>query len=189
MRRFGILVVVLVLLFVGCQPKGVTPTAEPAAVATPSKTPQPTFTPRAGTAQPSLAPSVTSSAEPTLPPPAGASEPPNPPVANTPATEESPTAKPATPTQVPTQAPSPRPTKSLRMASPEYGMQIFPWWRPEVASRDMQMVRPAGFTWCKVGFGWRDIEGAGKGIYDWSRTDRIVETAAQEGLALLGGLG
>ncbi|MHB0856057.1 MAG: cellulase family glycosylhydrolase [Anaerolineae bacterium] len=81
--------------------------------------------------------------------------------------------------------PTARAPKPLHMNSPEYGVQTFPWWRPEVASRDMQIAREAGFTWLKVGFGWRDIEGAGKGLFDWSRTDRIVQNAAYEGLDLL----
>jgi len=71
------------------------------------------------------------------------------------------------------------------MASPEYGMQAFMWWRPEVASRDLQAIRDAGFGWVKVGFGWRDIEGAAKGVFDWSRTDYIVEQANSEGIDLL----
>lgn len=77
------------------------------------------------------------------------------------------------------------PRQESWLRSPEYGMQIFPWWRPEVGSRDMQVVRDAGFTWVKVGFGWRDIEGAGKGIFDWSRTDMIVNMANDIGVKLL----
>jgi len=38
--------------------------------------------------------------------------------------------------------PTPKP---LRMNSPEYGMQAFLWWRPEVASRDVQIIADAGF--------------------------------------------
>jgi hypothetical protein len=71
------------------------------------------------------------------------------------------------------------------MDSPEYGMQIFPWWRPEVGSRDLQLVRDAGFGWAKVNFGWRDIEGAGKGVFDWSHTDPIVKMANDEGIDLV----
>ncbi|MHB1296628.1 MAG: cellulase family glycosylhydrolase [Anaerolineae bacterium] len=81
--------------------------------------------------------------------------------------------------------PTTRAPKPLTMNSPEFGVQTFPWWRPEVASRDMQIAREAGFTWIKVGFGWRDIEGAGKGIFDWERTDRIVGNAEYEGLDLV----
>jgi len=89
------------------------------------------------------------------------------------------------PTAIATAAPIIPPAKPLRMESPEYGMQVFMWWRPEVASRDLQAVRDAGFTWVKVGFGWRDIEGAGKGVFDWSRTDAIVEMANAENIDLL----
>jgi hypothetical protein len=70
------------------------------------------------------------------------------------------------------------------MNSPEYGMQAFLWWRPEVASRDVQVIADAGFGWVKVIFGWRDIELA-KGTFDWSHTDAIVEMANAEGLDLL----
>ncbi|MHB1357491.1 MAG: cellulase family glycosylhydrolase [Anaerolineae bacterium] len=84
----------------------------------------------------------------------------------------------------PTQKPLP-PAQEAVMNSPEYGMQVFPWWRPEVGSRDMQVVREAGFTWVKVVFGWREIEGAAKGAFDWSRTDEIVDMANSIGVKLL----
>lgn len=62
-------------------------------------------------------------------------------------------------------------------ASPEYGMQAFMWWRPEVADRDLNLLTQAGFNWVKQDFAWREIEGAGKGVFDWSHTDVIVEMA------------
>jgi len=74
---------------------------------------------------------------------------------------------------------------ALRMKSPEYGMQAFLWWRPERADRDLDLIRDAGFGWVKADFPWREIEGAGKGIFDWSRTDRIVEQAENHGLDLV----
>jgi polysaccharide biosynthesis protein PslG len=77
------------------------------------------------------------------------------------------------------------PVQEAVLKSPEYGMQVFPWWRPEVGSRDMQVVRDAGFTWVKVIFAWRDIEGAAKGAYDWTRTDMIVDMANSIGVKLL----
>ena len=49
----------------------------------------------------------------------------------------------------------------------------------------MQIIGDAGFTWCKVNFGWRDIEGGGKGIFDWSHTDDIVEMANAEEIDLV----
>ena len=71
------------------------------------------------------------------------------------------------------------------MASPEYGMQAFLWWRPEVATRDLGLIEDAGFGWVKQDFSWRDIEGAGKGIFDWSHTDLIVKFTEDAGLDLL----
>ncbi len=65
-------------------------------------------------------------------------------------------------------------------ASPEYGMQAFMWWRPEVAHRDLGLLTQAGFTWVKQDFPWREIEGGGKGAFDWSRTDTIVQMANEE---------
>jgi len=62
----------------------------------------------------------------------------------------------------------------VRVKSPDYGMQAFLWWRPEVAQRDLELIRDAGFGWVKQGFAWREIEGSGKGQFDWSVTDRIV---------------
>jgi LysM repeat protein len=86
-------------------------------------------------------------------------------------------------------APPPSPhvpgPKPLRMNSPEYGMQAFLWWRPEAAHRDLGLSRDAGFTWVKQSFPWREIEGAGKGHFDWSRADRVVQQANEFGLDLI----
>jgi len=71
------------------------------------------------------------------------------------------------------------------MNSPEYGMQAFLWWRPEVASRDMGMIKAAGFGWVKQNIGWRDVEGARKGTFDWGRVDWIVSECNKLGLDLL----
>jgi len=142
---------------------------------TPARTPKPTFTPQPGEpATPADAGTPTdegvSAAEATLAPTMTVA-------AAGPASTDEPTAVPATAT--------PSPVKSLRMDSPEYGMQIFPWWRPEVGSRDFQVVAEAGFSWAKVNFGWREIEGAGKGVFDWSRTDEIVRMAAENDIDLV----
>ena len=94
-----------------------------------------------------------------------------------------PTATPSEPT--PTPLPPMPEAKSLRMNSPEYGMQAFLWWRPEVASRDLQAIKQAGFGWVKQDFAWREIEGAGKGQFDWSHTDWIVYTCNTDGIDIL----
>ena len=80
--------------------------------------------------------------------------------------EPSPTAPPVTPTTVAKTDGS--------MASPDYGVQTFLWWQPEVADRDLQLSKDAGFTWVKQLVSWQDVEGAGKGQYDWTNLDRIV---------------
>ncbi len=72
------------------------------------------------------------------------------------------------------------PTGPVEMGSPEYGVQAFLWWRPEIAERDMLLVKDMGFGWIKQGFGWRDIE-LEKGVYDWEHTDHIVDTALRYG--------
>jgi hypothetical protein len=71
------------------------------------------------------------------------------------------------------------------MSSPDYGVQAFLWWREEVADRDLGLIKDAGFHWVKQLFSWQDIEGAGKGQYDWSRTDRIVDQVERAGLKLI----
>jgi hypothetical protein len=93
-----------------------------------------------------------------------------------------------TPTETPIPTPTiPRPpaVKPLKMNSPEYGAQAFLWWRPETADRDLGMMRDAGLTWVKQQFAWRDIEGAGKGKFDWSHADQAVYYANSFGIDML----
>ncbi len=72
-----------------------------------------------------------------------------------------------------------------RLNSPEYAVQAFLWWRPELAERDMLMVKDMGFRWIKQGFGWRDIE-LEKGKFDWEKTDHIVQKIVEyQGLRLI----
>ncbi|MCL7451563.1 MAG: cellulase family glycosylhydrolase [Anaerolineae bacterium] len=85
----------------------------------------------------------------------------------------------------PTATPSPPPSGPVEMKSPGYAMQAFLWWRPEVAQRDLELIRDAGFGWVKQVFAWREIEGTGKGQYDWSVSDRIVEQAESVGLHVI----
>jgi hypothetical protein len=81
--------------------------------------------------------------------------------------------------------PTPTSWPRARLASPEYGMQVFMWWHEKAARRDLELVRDAGFTWVKQHVPWRDVEGAAKGAYNWYFTDRIVADAEQFGLNLL----
>ncbi|MEJ2211056.1 MAG: cellulase family glycosylhydrolase, partial [Anaerolineae bacterium] len=102
-----------------------------------------------------------------------------------------PTATKVLPTNTPiVQTATPSPTsppsgKPAQMSSPDYGIQAFLWWHPEVADRDLGLIRDAGFTWVKQWFAWRDIEGKGRGQYDWSTADRIVQQTQEFGLKLI----
>jgi uncharacterized protein YraI len=71
------------------------------------------------------------------------------------------------------------------MTSPDYGAQAFLWWRSEIADRDLDLMREAGFDWVKQTFAWETIEGAGRDVYDWSVADRVVTHVNDKGLKLL----
>ncbi|HIC89526.1 MAG TPA: hypothetical protein EYP04_09010 [Anaerolineae bacterium] len=113
-------------------------------------------------------------------------------VATQPDTEpisQQPTATPEATRVRPTNTPVPKPTKVASwdqiMASPDFGAQAFLWWRPEIADRDLTLMQKAGFTWVKQWFAWKDIEGAARGQYDWTHTDRVVKQVSEKGLKLL----
>jgi uncharacterized protein YraI len=89
------------------------------------------------------------------------------------------------PAQQPVTGPPPGGYLPATMSSPDYGAQAFLWWRPEVADRDLKLMDEAGFNWVKQAFAWETIEGAGKGQYDWSIADRVVQHVNNEGLKLL----
>lgn len=96
----------------------------------------------------------------------------------------------------PTAPPTPKPaanaplnTSPVTMTSPDYGMQVFLFWQEEIADRDLKLVEEAGFRWVKQEFAWREIEGAGKGKFDWSRTDRIMDQIDAHGLRVIVRLG
>jgi hypothetical protein len=95
-----------------------------------------------------------------------------------------------TPALAPTATPLPLPSippdlPKLRFESPEYGIQIFTWWKLDVGARDMDLVKDMGFGWVKQIFAWRDIEQIEKGHYDWYRPDLIVDAAQGRNLKLL----
>ena len=112
--------------------------------ATPTRTPKAVATSPLATATDTPAPMDTP-LPPTNPPPVTDTPVPEPPTAEPPPTD--------TP-ELPTATPTPRSPRSLRMNSPEYGMQAFLWWRPETAHRDLELIRDAGFTWVSVHAGW-----------------------------------
>jgi hypothetical protein len=158
----------------------------PSAPAAATRTPHPTFTTVVQVATATPVPLLPTATDTAVPP----TQAPVPPTATAVPPTETPvpaTFTPAPPTSTPEATPMPPlpPTKPLRMNSPEYGMQAFLWWRPEVASRDMGMILGAGFGWVKQTIGWRDVEGSAKGVFDWSRVDWIVAECNKLGLDLL----
>ena len=94
------------------------------------------------------------------------------------------------PADVPTRSAAPQPTAtarpSARLKSPEYGIQAFLWWKPEITKRDLTLVQELGFQWVKQNFSWRDIEPTQKGHYEWKLADDVVRRVGRrEGLKLL----
>ncbi len=69
--------------------------------------------------------------------------------------------------------------------SPEYGVQAFLFWDPELAERDVRLIQEMGFGWVKQGFAWRDIEPFGPEEPDWWKPDQVVDLAQEAGLKLL----
>jgi hypothetical protein len=149
----------------------------PAATPTPTKTPRPAAAVATVMPAPTQAPAVaaTPQPEPTAAPSAAPTVTETSPAPTQ--AEPSPTAPQATPTSVAKSDGS--------MTSPDFGVQAFLWWKPEVADRDLQLVQDAGFKWVKQLVSWQDVEGAGKGQYDWTNLDRIVGQAEQHGLKLI----
>lgn len=75
------------------------------------------------------------------------------------------------------------------MSSPDYGMQVFLYWQEEIANRDLQLVADAGFRWIKQEIAWREVEGHGKGIWQWERSDRVMDQIDAHGLKVIVRLG
>ncbi len=121
----------------------------------------------------------------------GATEPASPAAASpsavtTPAADD-PTASPPAPTgPADTATPNARP---VEMTSPDYGVQAFLFWREEVAGRDLRLIHEAGFRWVKQEFAWRELEGNGKGHFDWSKSDRLMDQVDAYGLNIIARVG
>ena len=144
----------------------------------PTTTPTKTLTPVGATSQAPtdtpVPPTATATSEPATPTP-------QPPATATPTAEEE---QPATLPQE-TEQPAESGFLPATMESPDFGTQAFLWWRPEVAERDLNLIREGGFHWVKQTFAWENIEGAGKGHLDWSFSDRVVQQVNESNLKLL----
>ena len=173
-RLIGLLVAALLLSACGpAAPEATpTPTKTPTTQAAAQVTEPPTHTPEPPAAEATPEP-------PTAAPDPTASEAISTPTAAAPA-ETPTTAAPPTDTPKP-----PTPPVTAGMMAPDFGAQAFLWWRSEIADRDLTLMSNAGFQWVKQWFAWKDIEGGGKGQYDWSIPDRVVQQAEDHGLKLL----
>jgi hypothetical protein len=69
--------------------------------------------------------------------------------------------------------------------SPEYGLNMFVWAQPKTTDRDLRMATDARIQWQKSLFQWRDIEGKGKGQFDWTESDRVVQASNKAGLKII----
>jgi cell division septation protein DedD len=150
------------------------PTATPTPTATATETPTSTAT---------VTPSPGPTATPT--PTATATETSTPTATVTPTGTATPT---RTPTPTATATPTPDHAPQAQMASPDYGVNAFLWWRPEIAERDLGLARDGGFGWVRQSFAWEDIE-VESGTFTWRRADRVVQQVNEQGLYLLARLG
>jgi hypothetical protein len=64
-------------------------------------------------------------------------------------------------------------------------MSMFLWDQPATTTRDLKIASGANFRWQKTLFSWKDIEGVGKGIYDWSEADRVVKASAANNIKII----
>ena len=168
------LFLIIALLASGCTRRA------PEATATPTKTIAPVVATQPVAAVIDTPAAVEqATAEPTLAPTAVVTP------TDTPAPTEVATAAPTAPPATSTPAAVAPPVGTGQMRSPDFGAQAFLWWREDVADRDLTLMKNAGFRWVKQWFAWDDIEGAGRGQYDWSIPDRIVRQVKDHGLNLL----
>jgi len=62
---------------------------------------------------------------------------------------------------------------------------MFIWDQPTTTARDLHLATDAGFHWQKSLFQWRKIEGAAKGQFDWTESDRVVRASADAGVRII----
>ncbi len=80
--------------------------------------------------------------------------------------------------------PDPSSYSFYRAESPEYGVSTF--LEDQAAPLPvLQQAYTAGFQWQKSLFRWRDIEGAGKGQFNWDAADAVVRATEDARMNLL----
>jgi polysaccharide biosynthesis protein PslG len=103
--------------------------------------------------------------------------PPPPSVPTAPAAKPSALATPVAPPLAPPVA------GQLPVADP--AVHVFLWGNPDTTDVDLQLAKDAGFGWVKQRFEWRNIEGKGKGQFEWNEPDRIVGAIGAHGLKVI----
>lgn len=97
------------------------------------------------------------------------------------------------PTPAPAVTPAPVHTPALDvdkiMSSPDYGVQVFLFWREEVADRDLKLINDMQFRWVKQEIPWREVEGHAKGVWQWNTPDRIMDQIDAHNLKVIVRLG
>ncbi len=78
-------------------------------------------------------------------------------------------------------APAP-PTPPKR---PEAAVHVFLWGAFNTTDRDLRLAKDGGFSWIKQRFEWRNIEGQGKGRFEWNEPDRIMKAIDNAGLKVV----
>jgi len=71
------------------------------------------------------------------------------------------------------------------VSSPDFGLSMFLWNQAPTTDRDLKIATNSNFHWQKTLFQWRLIEGAGKGVYDWSEADRVVKASKANGIKII----
>ena len=69
--------------------------------------------------------------------------------------------------------------------SPEYGLNVFLAGNAATTGRDLALLNRIDFTWQKSLFQWRQIEGEGKGVFDWRDADRVVAASRAAGVKII----
>ncbi|MDH7474815.1 MAG: cellulase family glycosylhydrolase [Anaerolineae bacterium] len=106
-----------------------------------------------------------------------------------------------TPTELPTATPTPQPTatptpqaKAAATATPKpvaaapagtgfgYGLDV--WMMEQYRGPSINAVKTLGFQWVHQKVRWRNIEGNGKGQYDWGSLDAMVNDCANNGIKI-----
>jgi hypothetical protein len=96
------------------------------------------------------------------------------------AREATPTEAPAT--AVPAATAVPVAAGAVPLADP--AVHVFLWGSP-ASDRDLDLAQRGGFHWVKQRFEWRNIEGKGKGQFEWNEPDRLLSAISRRGLKVI----